>query len=164
MAETSDEIKNQIDAQRDRLGDNLHELERRVKDTTDWRAHMEKRPWVVLGIAFGAGVALSGILSRSGSSSYSSSYSSAYSGTPASTTGSRFTAFHHQRRRAGESLDKMTGALIAVGVQRLQDALCQAIPGFREKCGEAGVSEETQRTEYDRPQSGAYNTSPTPAM
>ncbi len=169
MAEKSDEIRDRIDAQRGELGDNLHELERRVKNTTDWRAHMENRPWVMLGIAFGTGVAISGLISRNGSSSDSSVYSGGYSDTARSS--SRFTAVREQRSRAAESLDKMTGALIAVGVQKLQDVLRSAIPGFSEKYEPAESSRSSQTgessyrgNEYDRPQTESYSQAPTPAL
>jgi hypothetical protein len=151
VAERSDEIKDRIDAQRGELGENLHELERRVKSSTDWRAHMEKRPWVMLGAAFGTGMLMAGIMARSRSSSYS--YGSSYSDTSSpgyysSRTGeSRFKNFREQRHQAAAALDRMTGALVAVGVQKLQDVLKEAIPGFRDKYDHSDTSSNEQSRE-----------------
>jgi hypothetical protein len=63
-----DEIVNRIDRQRDQLGENLHELESRLRDATDWRLHYKRHPWVMISIATGAGFLL-GSWMRSGSHS-----------------------------------------------------------------------------------------------
>lgn len=183
MVERSDEIKQRIDAQRGELGENLHELERRVKSGTDWRAHMEKRPWVMLGAAFGTGMLISGILARGGHSS-SYSYQGSYSDLSASDYNtskigeSRFKNVKEQRHRAAEALDKMTGALIAVGVQKLQDVLKDAIPGFGDKYeatesrgqdqglpiqGQTSRQDETYG-EYGRSEAGRYDRSPSTSL
>jgi hypothetical protein len=163
VAERSDEIKDRIDAQRGELGENLHELERRVKSTTDWRAQMEKRPWVMLGAAFGTGMLIAGVMSRSGRSS-SYSYRSSYSDTSSpeyysSKTGeSRFKNFRDQRHQAAGALDRMTGALVAVGIQKLQDVLKESIPGFREKYDHS----DTGSSEQHRDMQGESNLSNQP--
>lgn len=173
MVERSDQIREQIDAQRGALGENLHELERRVKSTTDWRAQMDKRPWVMLGAAFGAGIAVSSLIGRSPSSySYGSSYNEAPSYSNASSSyntggsSTRFTNIREQKSRATEALDKMTGALIAVGVQKLQDILGDTVPGFRDKFAQhqgqdSAENESYQRGGYDPNRADAYEPSPT---
>jgi hypothetical protein len=133
---------------------------------------MDRHPWVMLGLAFGTGVAVSGILSRStsgyGSSSYSEppAYSSAASyETPSS---SRFTNFREQKGRAAEALDKMTGALIAVGVQKLQDLLGETIPGFRDKFepqqGSQARSSESYPGGYNANRADEYEPASTPTI
>lgn len=178
MAERSDEIKERIDAQRGELGENLHELERRVKSGTDWRVQMEKRPWVMLGAAFGTGMLIASVAGRAGRSSsysYRSSYSDAstYDYGTSRTGESRFKNFREQRHRAAESLDKMTGALIAVGVHKLQDVLKDLIPGFGDKYESSelhspGSETETRQDQpyggYGQPQAGGYERSPSPAI
>jgi hypothetical protein len=183
VAERSDEIKDRIDAQRGELGENLHELERRVKSSTDWRAQMEKRPWVMMGAAFGTGMLIAGVISRSGRSA-SYSYRSSYSDTSSpeyysSKTGeSRFKNFREQRHQAAGALDRMTGALIAVGVQKLQDVLKESIPGFRDKYDHSDMSSSEQGREmqggssrsdqpygdYGQSQAGQYDRAPSPAL
>lgn len=182
MAERSDEIKERIDAQRGELGENLHELERRVKSSTDWRAQMEKRPWVMLGAAFGTGMLIAGVIGRSGHAS-SYSYRSSYSDVASSGYGSsasresRFKNFREQRHRAADALDKMTGALVAVGVQKLQDVLKESIPGFRDKYdselhrndqdpnmhGERSRQDQSYG-DHGQTQAGIYDRSPSPTL
>ena len=59
MGERANEIERDIEQTRTVLAGNLHELEYKVKDATDWRKQFEKRPFAILGIAFGGGVLLS---------------------------------------------------------------------------------------------------------
>lgn len=57
MAETSDQIVEHIESQRDRLGQNINELEAYVREKTDLRNHYSRKPWAFLG-----GAALAGLL------------------------------------------------------------------------------------------------------
>jgi ElaB/YqjD/DUF883 family membrane-anchored ribosome-binding protein len=56
MAETADQIIEHIEAQRDRLGTNINELEAYVREKTDVRQHYSKKPWTFLGGAAVAGL------------------------------------------------------------------------------------------------------------
>lgn len=56
MAESTDAIKQHIDTQRERLGENLHDLESQVKRAADWRMWVERKPLIALGVAFAGGV------------------------------------------------------------------------------------------------------------
>lgn len=58
MGAESDAIKRHIEAKRDELGSHLNELEYRVKEVTDWRAQVAKRPGQAMAIAFGGGLLL----------------------------------------------------------------------------------------------------------
>lgn len=93
MGETADQIRNEIDSQREQLGENLQQLEQKVKQTVDWRTQFEQKPLLGLGVAFGAGLLLSALApgggggqkTQSGDSSYAGGsqhqpYSSSYSG------------------------------------------------------------------------------------
>ncbi len=64
MAEGPDEIKQHIERQREELGENIQALETRVKGATDWRSWIEKKPLLLLGLAFGGGLYLSTKFSR----------------------------------------------------------------------------------------------------
>jgi hypothetical protein len=55
MAETTTEVRADIDKTRARMSDAIAELERKVDVTQKVR----NNPWVAVGVAFGAGVALS---------------------------------------------------------------------------------------------------------
>ena len=53
MDEKPNEIMQRIESQRNRLGQNIEELERRVKETADVKAQFERHPMVAVGLAFG---------------------------------------------------------------------------------------------------------------
>jgi hypothetical protein len=55
MAETTTEVRADIEQTRVRMSDAIAELERKVDLTQQVRSH----PWVAVGVAFGAGIALS---------------------------------------------------------------------------------------------------------
>ena len=59
MAEEPNQIKSHIDNTRKELDVNLHELEYRVKEATDWHTYVNRYPWAVVGLAFAGGAALS---------------------------------------------------------------------------------------------------------
>jgi len=59
VGKTTHEIASDIDQTRSDLKSNLEELETRVKDTTDWRAHFRKRPGSMIAAPFFGGVLLS---------------------------------------------------------------------------------------------------------
>jgi hypothetical protein len=56
---SSEQIKREIDVERDELGRNIQQLERKMKDTVDWRSQFQKNPMVMIGLAFGGGILLS---------------------------------------------------------------------------------------------------------
>jgi ElaB/YqjD/DUF883 family membrane-anchored ribosome-binding protein len=58
MGETPDQIERHIYEKRSELGENIHELQQKVKTAVDWRAQFDQRPWVLMGAAFGGGVLL----------------------------------------------------------------------------------------------------------
>jgi hypothetical protein len=62
MGETPDQIKHEIEQARSRLGQDLNELEYRVRRETDWRVQFRRRPWAFLGAAFGAALVLALII------------------------------------------------------------------------------------------------------
>jgi hypothetical protein len=62
MGEKSDQIERYIEEQRDELGDNIAQLQGKVKGTFDWRVQFEHRPMTMIGIALGGGVLLSSLL------------------------------------------------------------------------------------------------------
>ena len=65
MGQTTGEIISHIDETRHDLGDNLDELEQKVKSVTDWRQHFQTKPMTLLGVAFGGGILLSMALAGS---------------------------------------------------------------------------------------------------
>jgi hypothetical protein len=52
MAETPSELKEQVDRARNRLEQDLNNLQYHVKASLDWRAQYRRYPWLFLGAAF----------------------------------------------------------------------------------------------------------------
>jgi hypothetical protein len=59
VGKTTDEIATDIDQTRNDLKSNLEELDAKVKDATDWRAHFRKRPGSMVAAALFGGMLLS---------------------------------------------------------------------------------------------------------
>jgi hypothetical protein len=59
MGEKPDQIERHIYEKRNELGENINELQQKVKTAVDWRAQTEERPMTMMGLAFGGGVLLS---------------------------------------------------------------------------------------------------------
>jgi hypothetical protein len=59
VGESPDQIEDHIRSTRNELGDNLEELENRIKDATDWRVQFARHPVVFIGGAFAIGILLS---------------------------------------------------------------------------------------------------------
>ncbi len=62
MAERPDQIEQHIKSTRSELGNNLQELEYKVKQATDWRTYFERNPMTLMGVAFGGGVLLASMV------------------------------------------------------------------------------------------------------
>jgi hypothetical protein len=102
-----DEIVSRIDRQRDQLGENLQELETRLRDATNWRVQYRKHPWVMIGIATCAGFLLGSWVRGGGGSQ------------------------HHQpgekpaKRQIAEAI---RGAVITLAVNKLKEYLSAQLP------------------------------------
>ena len=59
MAEGPDQIEHHIRSTRRELGDNLQELEGRIKDATNWRVQFARHPLAFLGGALAIGALIS---------------------------------------------------------------------------------------------------------
>jgi len=157
MGEKSDEIINHIETQRDQLGRNLEELETRVKRTTDWKAHFDENPTMMLGIALGGGLLLGALVGGKSSeptpgyrlhtNRYSAvsdesgnAMSSGAMGSGAMSSGLMSSpATSQAKQHAVEALDKIKGALIAFGMVKAKDFLSNALPGIEQHLGDLGV-------------------------
>lgn len=61
MDEKPDQIMKDIEAQRNQLGQNLNELENKVRRSADWKTYFEKNPMLILGAAMGGGLLLGAV-------------------------------------------------------------------------------------------------------
>jgi hypothetical protein len=168
MDEKSDEILEHIETQRNQLGENLNELETRVRRTTDWRTHFNNNPMLMLAGALGGGILLGAMVSGSRSRSSSSSYTSSKHFSSAETSSSVNTnsATYMQKQRASETIDHIKAALIAFATSKAKEFLNQALPGFdnyyRDAESNRSSSQMSSAGEYNQGSSsygsGSYNT------
>ena len=120
MAQRSDEIKQHIDQERQRLGDNVREIGSRVRRSTDWHTAFEKNPWMFIGAAAVGGVILAGFAGRSRSSERE---------TP---SGHAIVPSKHMQQ-ISDTIDGIIGALIGLGTSKAREFVGDAIPGFAEE-------------------------------
>jgi hypothetical protein len=155
MGETTEQIKDEIETQRQELGENLHNLEDKVKETMDWRSQFEQRPMAGMGIAFAGGFLLSMMLpgGKSGSRDRSrsadmSNYrvydeSRGWNGGASAGQSVGFTSQTQQKqpspemREINETVDNIRGALMGLAATRLRSVLAEALPGFKDEYEEA---------------------------
>jgi hypothetical protein len=155
MGETADQIKQQIDEQREQLGSNLQQLESKVKDTVDWRTQFEQRPMAGIGLAFGAGFLLSVLMpsgdSKSSSSSYDTSnyrvqdesygYQPSYAA--ASYQPTQTQSYKPSKPKSPEmneiteTIENIRGAVMGLAATRLRSFLAEAVPGFQDEYEQA---------------------------
>jgi hypothetical protein len=154
MDERPDKIMSHIESERNRLGQNLNELETRVRDTTDWRTQFNRHPYVGIGIALGGGLLLGSAMlgsshrPRSSSREITPSPGEDWSPQPeytrrqpysASSIGtSSSSAFDAQKHKGWSTFDNIKGALFALAATKAKDYLDEILPGFREHYDETG--------------------------
>lgn len=66
MDQRTSEIVEDIFQQRLRLGDNIAELEQKVRAATTWQTYFARKPWTMLGLALGGGFLVSAIFTSKG--------------------------------------------------------------------------------------------------
>ncbi|HLG99388.1 MAG TPA: hypothetical protein VKX49_23965 [Bryobacteraceae bacterium] len=64
MDERTNQVISEIFEQRQRLGDNVAELEQKLRNATSWRAYFGQNPWAMLGLAAAGGFLLSALFTR----------------------------------------------------------------------------------------------------
>jgi len=165
MGQTADQIKQEIDQQRDMLGSNLQQLETKVKETVDWRTQFEQRPMAGIGLAFGAGFLLSVLMpsgdgNKSSSSSrydtsnyrvqdesyqYQPSYAAASYQPSSSSQASQSKPKSPEMNEITETIENIRGAVMGLAATRLRSFLAEAVPGFQDEYEQA----RTKRGAFD---------------
>lgn len=135
MGETTDQIERHISETRDELGDNIHELQQKVKTAFDWRAQVQERPGTMLAVAAGGGLLLS-LLFGGRSSSRSSRPVIPPDPRPLDyvstrTYNSRSSDWDNQATPSTWS--HIRGAALAVAGTKLGAMLEEFLPGFQEQ-------------------------------
>jgi hypothetical protein len=114
--EKSNEIIDDIETSREKLGENLNDLESRMREATNWRTYYERHPYLFIGSAVGGGLLLSGILLGNRGS---------IGGTV------RHEGYQREKGPGGEILDQVKTALILYGAAKAKDVLGDILPAFR---------------------------------
>jgi hypothetical protein len=121
MGEKSSEIIDEIETSRNKLGENLSDLESRIREAANWRTHYERHPYVFMGAALGGGLLLSRILLGGRGSNGATVRHDA-----------RHQALARERGPAAEILDKVKSALVVYGAAKVKELLREILPGFQE--------------------------------
>jgi hypothetical protein len=143
MGETPDQIERHIYEKRSELGENINELQEKVKRTVDWRSQVEERPMTMIGLAFGGGVLLSLLFGGGGSRRRSRNWSTERSRRQ-SRTGEYGSSQYRLSEYGGSSRmqdrenpadstwKSIRNSLLAVAGTRVGDVIEQVLPGFQE--------------------------------
>ena len=124
MAEKPDQIERHIASTRSELGNHLQELEDKVKQAADWKTYYERSPMTMLGVAFGGGALLAGLLGGRRQGAAPPAYQSRREA-------SAFTGSHNSA--VYDTWQNVRAALIALSGAKLCGVLNQALPGFSEQ-------------------------------
>jgi len=114
MDEKSNEIIGEIETYRDKLSENLNDLESRVMEATNWRTHFDRHPYLFVGVAVGGGLLLSGLRSR-----------------PTNGSNGFNRLVDREKGPASGIIDSVKGALVLYGAGKAKELLGRVLPGFR---------------------------------
>jgi hypothetical protein len=132
MGETPDQIERHIYEKRSELGENISELQEKVKTAVDWRAQFDQRPMVMMGLAFGGGLLLSMLFSGRKNSRHSWSRNRWRRESPRYDYGSEAST-HGRREKTDSTWENVRGALLAVAGSRLGSLIEEVLPGFQDQ-------------------------------
>jgi len=126
MGQTTNQIEEHIEDTRADLGDNLRELEQKVRLATDWKQHFRNNPMTMVGVAFGGGVMLAAVM---GGRKHRRGREYARAVTGAEANGMTTAASH----KAFETLDIIKDALAGVAAAKVKDFVGDIVPGFHDE-------------------------------
>ena len=138
MSSRTDQIKSEIQGNRDALRTNFEELEQKAKSVIDWKRHFAKHPGAMLAAALAAGALLATLGARRPGGQRSALPSGEHD---ASARPPRPTD-RPQPSTARRALDPLMDALIGIAVSRVAGYLDQALPGFKERPKRRKASED----------------------
>lgn len=124
MTTITGRLRRQIAAEQHAIGEHLHELETRVRDVGDWRVQVDRRPLVVLGLAFGGGVALSALVGKRRRRRRQNAAA------PLADGAERAPA---EPSASSEAWRRFKGALLATVAVQAAEVIGEVLPGFRDE-------------------------------
>jgi len=152
MGETPDQIERHIYEKRSELGENIHELQHKVKNAVDWHVQFEQRPWTMVGLAFGGGLLLSVLFSGT-RNSYRTSRPRDRSKAKAERTGYDDHAITRQEDSAvNATWENIRGAALAVLRTRLGGLLEGVLPGFQDQYGKKQREQSSTTSRVNGPE------------
>jgi len=149
MAERTDLIEQHIELTRYQLGNNLHELEDKVKQAADWRTYCDRNPMMMVGLAFGGGVLLASMLGGKRERQ----------DTPFTAQAPRSAGYltgATQRDPISDTWQTMKAALIGLTGAKIRSLLDDAIPGFSEHYANATRGNASSSAPSSYPQNREY--------
>ena len=132
MGEKQNELERHIHEQRSELGENISELQQKVKTAVDWRVQFREHPIALMGVAFGGGLLLSVLFRGRRSPDGPSENWRSEPGTP----DYRGTTSNSARRsddQAVSTWNNLRGAAVAIGLGKLTSFIETVLPGFQEQ-------------------------------
>jgi hypothetical protein len=125
MGASTEQIEQEIRAERDDLGRNLEDLEFKAKELADWKVHFRNHPAAFLGAAAGFGVLL-GALAPSHVRPPRE---------PIHARGTAFRALAHSPKveQLRTTWGHISDALLGVATAKAVDAIADYLPGFRDQ-------------------------------
>jgi hypothetical protein len=147
VAERPDQIEQHIASARHELGNNLHELEHKVKQAADWKIYYERKPMTMVGLAFGGGVLLATV--RGSRRERNCTFREQAPRSAGYLTGAS------QKGPASDIWENVKAALIGLSGAKLRGFLDEALPGFSDHYDQAAHTKAgTPATPY--PQTREY--------
>jgi hypothetical protein len=133
VVEETYKIKQHIADERENLGRNLDEIEYRLKDATDLKAHFDRNTGFILAAAVAGGFLLSLALRKSAPSPITNNSKSNSGEDPTRNLGpqSHFASTH--LKQVSETVDNIVAGLVGVFSEKLRSLVADAVPGFGEQ-------------------------------
>jgi len=126
VGQNTDQIEREIRAEREELGRNLHDLEFKAKELTDWKVHYRNHSAVFLGVAAGLGVLLGTTVTPARGRSMGAIRASTAAPRP-------FAGRSAKVEQLMTTWGHISDALLGVATARAVDAIAEYIPGFKDQ-------------------------------
>jgi hypothetical protein len=133
MGETPDQIERHIYEKRNELGENINELQQKVKTAVDWRAQFDRRPLAMVGIAFGGGLLLSMLIGGRNSDRSSRRSRDRWRGESQGYDYSSRPERQQWEEKRSTVWEGIRDAVIAVAGSKLASVIEGVVPGFTEQ-------------------------------